>query len=116
MITTDFSNINQYSDKAILEEIGNFIKTKRAEVKISQDDLAERCTISRSTLSLIERGESITLLNLIKILRVLDALYVLQNFKIIPQISPLQLAKEEKVKYKRIRTKHKPNSQNDIGW
>lgn len=110
------SDINQYSDKAILEEIGKFIKTKRVDAQLSQDDLAEKCTMSRSTLSLLERGESITLLNLIKILRVLDALYVFQEFKVVPQISPLLLAKENAAIYKRIRTKNKGKQQDDLGW
>jgi len=112
----DISYININSDVSILKQIGEFIKEKRVEQNINQDSLASGAVISRSTLSLIERGESISLLNLIKILRMLDALYVLDRFKTEPQISPMLLAKEEQKKRKRaFRTKENPEKE-ELGW
>ncbi|WP_285059139.1 helix-turn-helix domain-containing protein [Pedobacter ginsengisoli] len=112
----DISYINANSDVSILKQIGEFIKEKRIEQNIKQDELASGAVISRSTLSLIERGESISLINLIKILRMLDALYVLERFKIEPQISPMLLAKEEQKKRKRaFRTKGHPE-EDELGW
>ncbi|WP_430611795.1 hypothetical protein [Flavobacterium sp. JP2137] len=49
--------------------------------------------MSRFTLSLAERGENTSLVNLIKILRVLDAVYVLEHFTVAPKTSPILLAK-----------------------
>lgn len=112
----EFSYINANSDISILKQIGEFIKEKRIEQNINQDSLASSAVISRSTLSLIERGESISLLNLIKILRMLNALYVLDIFKIEPQISPMLLAKEEQKKRKRaFRAKENPE-EGELGW
>ena len=112
----DISDMIANSDASILKQIGEFIKEKRIEQNIKQDSLASAAVISRSTLSLIERGESISLINLIKILRMLDALYVLDRFKIEPKISPMLLAKEEQKKRKRVfRTKENPE-EDDLGW
>lgn len=112
----DISYAGANSDISILKQIGEFIKEKRVEQNINQNSLASGAVISRSTLSLIERGESISLLNLIKILRMLDALYVLDRFKIEPQISPMLLAKEEQKKRKRaFRAKENPEEE-ELGW
>ena len=112
----DISYTVANSDISILKQIGEFIKEKRVEQNINQNSLASGAVISRSTLSLIERGESISLLNLIKILRMLDALYVLDRFKIESQISPMLLAKEEQKKRKRSsRTKENPEEK-ELGW
>lgn len=115
-IMNDISYDSSYSDTAILHKIGEFIKSKRVDQNITQDELAQKAAISRSTLSLAERGENIALINLLKILRVLDALYVLEQFRTQPQISPLQLAKEEEKKRKRASKKHSQTDSDDPGW
>ncbi len=89
------------SDKALAMHIGAFIKHHRMEQNKTQDVLAKAAGISRSTLSLLERGETVTLATLIQVLRVLDKLYVLDVFSIQHDISPLMLAKMEKEKRKR---------------
>ncbi|MGY4385154.1 transcriptional regulator with XRE-family HTH domain [Pedobacter sp. UYP24] len=113
---SDISYMKANSDISILKQIGEFIKEKRVEQNINQDSLARDAVISRSTLSLIERGESISLLNLIKILRMLDVLYVLDRFTLEPKISPMLLAKEEQKKRKRaFPTKENPEAE-ELGW
>lgn len=112
----DISYGSNYSDTAILREIGEFIKSKRIENNLTQYEVADKAAISRSTLSLAERGENIAMLNLLKILRVLDALYVFEQFRIQPQISPLQLAKEDEKRRKRASKNNLQNNNNDIGW
>jgi len=112
----DISYNTDYSDAAILQQIGEFIKARRIEQNLSQDDVAGRAAISRSTLSLAERGENIALLNLLKILRVLDALYVLEQFKPQSVVSPLQLAKEEAKQRKRASKIDRNTHKADIGW
>lgn len=113
---SDISYISNLGDKAVLAKIGNFIRQKRIKQDLTQLDLADQAAISRSTLSLIERGENIALITLIKILRILDALYVLENFQINEELSPLQLAKGE-IKTRQ-RASNRSNNQNeeDLGW
>lgn len=112
----DLSYISSLSDAAILKELGAFVKAKRIEQNLTQDDVAEQAAISRSTLSLLERGDNIALANLLKVLRVLDALYVFEQFKVIEQISPLKLAKEDEKKRKRVSGNNRNTDKDNLGW
>lgn len=90
----DFSyNINQLNDVAIAETIGHYIKHHRLQQNKTQAKTAAEAQISRSTLSLLERGETVTLSTLIRVLRVLGQLQVFSNFTVQQQPSPLALAK-----------------------
>jgi len=113
---SDISNINMLSDKAVLQNIGNFVQQIRIRQKQTQEELANDAAISRSTLSLMERGENISLLNLIKVLRILDALYVLKNFQLSEEISPLQLAKGENKTRQRASKRNNNQDKEDLGW
>ena len=102
------------SDHALTRQIGAFIKHHRLEQNKTQEVLANAAGISRSTASLLEKGETVTLATLIQVLRVLDQLQVMEAFEIQQQISPLALAKAEKDKRKRASTdKGKPASKSD---
>jgi len=56
-----------------LEELGRRISRARRDRRISQDELAHACGLSRQTLSGLERGE-LTDLGLRKLERLLEAL------------------------------------------
>jgi transcriptional regulator with XRE-family HTH domain len=99
------------SDKALIEYIGAFLRHHRMEQNKTQDELSTAAGISRSTLSLLERGETVTINTLIQVLRVLDQLSVLQAFEVRETISPLALAKLQKEKRQRARSKS-GNAQN----
>lgn len=105
------------SDKALLDHIGKFVQSHRLNQNKSQDQVAEDAGISRSTLSLLERGEKVRIDTLLQVLRVLDLLYVMDAFKVSTQISPLEYAKLQKKERKQASPK-KTNSKNkeDIGW
>ncbi|MEX1135384.1 MAG: helix-turn-helix transcriptional regulator [Balneolales bacterium] len=96
-----YKDWDSMSDKALIEEIGAFVKHHRLRQNKTQDSVAEEAGISRSTLSLLERGESVTILTLIQILRVLDQLHVMNAFRVDETISPIALAKLEKEKRQR---------------
>ena len=96
-----YHNWSSMSDKALSEHIGRFVKEKRMELNKTQDTLAHAAGISRSTLSLLEKGETVTLATLLQVLRVLDQLHVLDVFTVQPTVSPIQLAKIELKKRKR---------------
>ena len=89
------------SDKALVKQIGAFITYHRIEQDKTQDALAADAGISRSTLSLLERGETVNLSTLIQVLRVLNQLKVMDAFVVQETISPLELARLEKKKRKR---------------
>ena len=93
------------SDKALTETIGAFIKHHRLNQNKTQDQVSAAAGISRSTLSLLERGETVSLRTLIQVLRVLDLLYIMDVFQVKNEISPIEYAKLKKKKKKRVRNK-----------
>ena len=105
------------TDAAIMQTIGRFVKQKRLQLNKSQSQLATEAGLNPYTISQIENGGSVTLSTLIQLLRALDVLYVLDNFKIKEEISPIQYAKIQKNKRQRARNNNKPDtSKDDIGW
>lgn len=105
MTDKPFVSLASRSDKAIAEQIGAFVRHHRLEQNKTQDALATAAGISRSTLSLLERGETVTVATLIQTLRMLDQLSVLQVFEVRETISPLALAKLQRRKRQRARGK-----------
>jgi transcriptional regulator with XRE-family HTH domain len=79
------------------------VKHHRLEQNKTQDTLSHEAGISRSTLSLLERGETVTLATLIQVLRVLNQLHVMEAFEVKKTLSPLMLAKAEQETRKRVR-------------
>ena len=100
-------NFAQKSDLNIEKSIGAYIKEMRIRQGKTQGEVSKAADISRSTLSLLENGESGSLSNLIKVLRVIDQLHVLSIFEIKKQVSPLSLAKEDQKKRYRASKKSK---------
>lgn len=103
MTDLSYTNWDSMSDKALAEHIGSFISHHRLDQNKTQDVLANSAGISRSTLSLLERGETVTLATLIQTLRALDQLHIMEVFSIKQTVSPLALAKMEKEKRQRAR-------------
>ncbi|NTU54034.1 MAG: helix-turn-helix transcriptional regulator [Chlorobiaceae bacterium] len=101
MTDKPFINWPSMSDEALAGQIGAFVRHHRLEQNRSQDALAHAAGISRSTLSLLERGETVTLSTLIRVLRVLDLLQVMDAFVAEQRVSPLALARIQKEKRQR---------------
>lgn len=102
------------SDQSLASQIGAFVKYHRLEQNKTQEELSYAAGISRSTLSLLERGEAVTLATLIQVLRVLDQLQTMDVFEVNEPISPLAIAKAEKEKRQRARnTKTKGSKESD---
>ena len=93
MTDKSFTKWSALSDKAIAEQIGAFVRHHRLEQNITQDKLSHTAGISRSTLSLLEKGETVTLTTLIQVLRVLDQLHVLDAFTVSKSPSPLSMVR-----------------------
>ncbi len=103
------------SDKALSEQIGAFVKHNRLDQNKTQEELSRAAGISRSTLSLLEHGETVTIATLIQILRVLDRLHFMESFTIQKTISPLALLRQEQGKRKRARGK-KGENMKGVSW
>ena len=117
MTDKSFKEWASMSDKALTEYIGTFVRHHRMEQNKTQDELAAAAGISRSTLSLLERGETVNVTTLIQVLRVLDHLCVLNAFEVRETLSPLALAKLQKEKRQRARSKSKKDeNKQETDW
>ena len=102
------------SDRAILDEIGSFIRNTRLEMNKTQEQLAKEAGISRFTLVNLENGKGSNLISLIQVLRMLNKLEILENFRTEQKISPIKLAEMEMKQKKRAsRTKKDQNKKSD---
>jgi len=101
-----YAMINNFmNNKEILKELGSRIKDTRIGLNYTQSELAHRANISLSTVTRAEKGDNITLEQLIIILR---ELHLLNNLELlIPQteLTPLELF-EKKTKRQRVKKKH----------
>ena len=107
--------MREYTDKAILIELGDFVKNTRLAQNKTQQQLSVLAGVNRSTIVQIENGSGSTMLSFIQVLRALEQLDLFESFHIKPIISPLLLAKQEIEKRKRARriiqsTSNKPKS------
>lgn len=100
-----YKNWHSMSDKALSEHIGAFVKHHRMLQNKTQEELSRAAGISRSTLSILERGETVTVSTLIQVLRMLNLLYVLDAFTVIKTISPMAIVQEAKAQRLRARSK-----------
>ena len=101
------------NDAALAKTIGEFVKHQRLNQNKTQNDVAEAAAISRSTLSLLERGERVTIATLLQVFRVLDLLYIMDVFKISYEISPVEYAKMQKNKRQRASSNNSDSVAND---
>lgn len=91
------------SDIALARNIGAFVRHARQRRQWTQDMLADKAGLSRSTVSLLERGEPVQLLSLLRVLRVLELLHVMDGFVVTETPSPLAIARMQRSARKRIR-------------
>lgn len=116
MNENSYNNWHSYNDKALSKTIGQFIKHHRMQQQLTQKEVAYKANISRSTLSLLERGEAVTTATLLQVLRVLNLLYVMDVFTVNKSISPIALAKAEQAERQRVRAKSKKKPEKDSEW
>ncbi len=113
---TEFSNKKDWysmSENAIIKEVAAFLKQARLKKNYTQEQLAKKAGINRSTLSDLERhGRPISLITFIQVLRALDQLELLDHFTEKNIISPLEMAKLEAKKRKRASPVKKVSAKN----
>ena len=100
-------NWNILSNKDILNEIGIRLRSYRINQKLTQKELAEQSGVSLFPIVQMERGKSVSISNMLPVLRTLRLLDNLDLF--LPEIpmSPIKLANLKGKMPKRIRKKDK---------
>lgn len=80
---------NLQSDVQILKELGERLKKLRLRSKMTQAELCAASGVGKSTIERAEQGESIQLLNLIKIMRALNKLSQVDLLFPVYELSPM---------------------------
>lgn len=83
------------SDRELLRSLGQRLRRARLRRNLSQEQLAERAGLNRTTVSEFERGASTSTLTLVQVLRALEMLEELADFLPEPGPSPLDLARRQ---------------------
>lgn len=104
------------TDDAIIKAIGEYIRFVRLDRNLTQEQLANRAGVHRTTIRDLELGKRSTLLTLIQVLRSLDQLQTLKNFKVSKELSPLELAKLEIKERKRARGQESDQKPKASDW
>tara|TARA_B100000780_G_scaffold271405_1_gene232302 strand:- start:139 stop:489 length:351 start_codon:yes stop_codon:yes gene_type:complete len=93
----EFSTIElkRMTDDMIIKAIGEYVRSIRLDRNLTQEQLGDRAGVHRTTIRDLELGKRSTLLTLIQVLRSLDQLQTLKNFKVSKELSPLEMAKLE---------------------
>lgn len=93
----------QLSDDAIVAELGRRIALHREGLNLTQGELADRAGVARSTVQRIERGDSIQLSSLVKLLRALDRVDALDAVLAADRRSPVAELQRQRERRRRVR-------------
>lgn len=115
---TEISNILTYSmnDNAIIDIFSNYIKHHRILQNKTQSQLAEEAGVNRSTIVEFEKGKRCNMITFVQLLRALNLLHILENFKITREISPMLLAEQEQKYRKRASKQNKTTTKAKSDW
>ena len=98
-----------HTDEQILQELGTRLKTERIRQKMTQETFAKNCGVAKSTVERLEKGESVQLANLLKMLRTLHQLSGIELLLPVTEPSPMEYlyAKnpKEPERYREVREK-----------
>jgi transcriptional regulator with XRE-family HTH domain len=89
----NIKSIENLSDPSILRELGKSLKLIRLKKNLTQEEVALRAGLDRTTIVQLEKGRSTSLLTFVQILRVLERLDFLNSLQEPEEISPLEAAK-----------------------
>ncbi len=109
-------NYKAYTDKALIQKIGEYVKSTRLKANKTQAQLASDAGINRSTLIELENGNNVNLITFIQIMRCLEQLNFINFFEKEIEFSPMLLAEQEAKAYRKRASKSKPNTSKKSDW
>lgn len=101
----------QMSDDAIVAELGRRIALHREGLNLTQGEFADRAGVGRSTVQRIERGDSIQLSSLVKLLRAVGRVDALDAVLAAELRSPVAELQRQRERRQRVRHRHGDSEQ-----
>jgi transcriptional regulator with XRE-family HTH domain len=101
---------SELTDTAVLNELGDRLERYRIDAGLTQAQLAEEAGISKRTVERIEAGHSMDFVMLLRVLRVLKRLEVLDELVLASPQSPLTLLKSRGRERKRVKHSRHPTT------
>ncbi len=92
MDTTIFSA----TDRELLELMGGRLRDLRKARKLTVTEVARLARLNRTTVHRAEVGDNPTLMTLVRLLRVYGRLPALEDFLPPPEISPMELVRQQR--------------------
>jgi transcriptional regulator with XRE-family HTH domain len=106
---------NELTDAAALRELGARIARQRLERDLTQTKLAREAGVDRSALQRLERGESVTLTTLLRLLRALGLLENLETAVPAARPGPIELFETQGRPRRRARGRETRRHDGDTG-
>lgn len=97
--------VNHLTDQTVLEELGRRLAKHRLAIGKSQVELADDCGLGRRTIQYAEAGRSVQSESLIRILRSLNLLDILESLLSDLGIRPMDMLKLKTKERKRVARK-----------
>lgn len=105
------------TDNAILQELGERLARCRLDSALTQASLAEQAGVSKSTIERLEDGESVQLINLVRVLRALNLTSGLEALAPETAVRPLDVLEHNGQRRRRVRPgKHSDNKDGRWSW
>lgn len=95
------------TDKQIVSKIGDNIRRYRLELNMTRKELSDRTDISVTTIEKVEKGENFNINTLIRCLRMLDKIDVLNDLTSEREPTPYQLQEIVEGYHPRLRASRK---------
>ena len=83
------------TNDALLQYLGKQMRQMRLNEQLTQQQLADRAGVARSTVVQIESGKSMRMESVVALLRALNKLEILNNFETQALVSPLLIAQNQ---------------------
>jgi transcriptional regulator with XRE-family HTH domain len=89
-------NISSATDGELLELLGGRLRDLRKARKLTVTEVARLAGLNRTTVHRAEVGDNPTLMTLVRLLRVYGRLPAIEDFLPPPEISPMELVRQQR--------------------